>query len=113
MAAQLSQPVQVDAAMRDPHFKIRVARENVCATDLQRLKPGTWLNDELINFYAALIQQRADADPKRKVHFFSSFWWTKMLAQGYQKGMLARWTKKVRAPGARVEASTEPPREVD
>jgi sentrin-specific protease 1 len=64
------------------------------------------LNDEIINFYGALVQKRADEtfetvdgkSPKKKIrdiHFFNSFFYAK-LQQGYEKSRLARWTKKVR-----------------
>jgi sentrin-specific protease 1 len=59
-----------------------------------RLRPLVWLNDEVINSYGNLVQQRADANGA-KVHVFSSFFYTKMQA-GYNK-MFARWTKKVSA----------------
>jgi sentrin-specific protease 1 len=63
------------------------------------------LNDEVINFYGALVQRRADealqvvggkATNKklRDIHFFNSFFYAK-LQQGYEKSRLARWTKKV------------------
>ena len=28
-------------------------------------------------------------------HYFSSFFWTKLTEEGYEKGRLAKWTKKV------------------
>jgi sentrin-specific protease 1 len=82
-----------------------VAREQVGSKDLERLRPGKWLNDEVINFYGALVQRRADealqvvggkATNKklRDIHFFNSFFYAK-LQQGYEKSRLARWTKKV------------------
>lgn len=80
--------------------------------DLAKLRPGQWLNDEVINFYGNLIMQRAnDAEAKRSaarqkkevppadccgywsVHFFSSFFWQKLQSQGY-KGV-QRWSRRV------------------
>ena len=86
----------------------KVEREQVSDGDLARLKPQVWLNDELINFYGALIQTRSDAAKANKgkakakdgpqlldVHCFSSFFWSKLLRDGYEKGRLSKWTKKV------------------
>ncbi len=31
--------------------------------DLQRLRPGQWLNDEVINYFGSLIMQRSGSEP--------------------------------------------------
>jgi sentrin-specific protease 1 len=89
------------------------AREQVLDRDISRLGPSQWLNDEIINFYGALILGRSEESkenpvpksitnghksdgPKAlNVHYFSTFFWSKLLADGYEKGRLAKWTKKV------------------
>lgn len=62
--------------------------------------PCQWLNDEIINFYGAMILERAqnnkENDKFLKVHYFSSFFWSKLKSAGYEKGRLAKWTKAVR-----------------
>ena len=73
----------------------------------QALEPNKWLNDEVINFYGALIQKRADEDmittsdgkqkKRRDIHYFNSFFYEKLERDGYEKSRLARWTKKVRS----------------
>lgn len=91
----------------------RIAREQVSHTDLSRLRPSQWLNDEIINFYGALLMDRAEKrkgtpttngkskavvnGTKRKpldVHYFSTFFWSKLKGEGYEKARLAKWTKK-------------------
>jgi sentrin-specific protease 1 len=87
-----------------------VARLQVTDIDLGRLKPGTWLNDEIVNFYGQLILERSDAYPRNKgmkngarrekhpilnVHYFNSFFFEKLSQEGYDKARLAKWTKKV------------------
>ena len=81
----------------------RSGREQVSDRDLWRLKPGQWLNDEIINFYGQLIMERsiqavqAKENDRGKIldaYYMSSFFWTK-LQSGYEKGRLAKWTKKV------------------
>jgi sentrin-specific protease 1 len=76
--------------LRDPGFLADCGREKVTHADLLRLLPGNWLNDAVINYYAAAIMQT-----REKVYIFNSFFWTKLEAAGYVNGDLAKWTKKV------------------
>lgn len=91
---------QVETYFRNPKFSSKCGREAVAAGDVYRLKPGKWLNDEIINFYMALLQKRADEDlgpdgePKRKIHCFNSFFYNK-LSEDYTKSKVGRWSKKV------------------
>jgi sentrin-specific protease 1 len=90
----------------------KFAREQVTDEDLSRLRPCRWLNDEIINFYGAMILARSDeckenpgvngvngvTSGKTKplnIHYFSTFFWSKLKGEGYEKGRLAKWTKKV------------------
>jgi sentrin-specific protease 1 len=89
------------------------------------LKPRTWLNDEVMNFYCAMIVDACNARLKladawgekqglnplkarrqwvgphgelaMDVHAFSTFFFSKLEDPnaGYVKGRLNRWTKKV------------------
>ncbi|KAI9460237.1 hypothetical protein BJY52DRAFT_289425 [Lactarius psammicola] len=87
----------------------KVASLQVTDADLSRLRPGTWLNDEIINFYGQLILERSALHPRNKsvkngarsekgsilnVHYFNSFFFEKLVRDGYQKARLAKWTKK-------------------
>lgn len=47
-------------------FLAKAAREQVSSQDLIRLRPGQWLNDEIINFYGAMISERAAKFEKDK-----------------------------------------------
>jgi sentrin-specific protease 1 len=85
------------------------AREQVTDQDLSRLKPMQWLNDEIINFYGSMILARSEASKENpttngvahgkgkplNAHYFSSFFWSKLKGEGYEKARLAKWTKKV------------------
>jgi sentrin-specific protease 1 len=91
----------------------KYARESVEDKDIIRLRPGQWLNDEIINFYGAMLLGRSEASKENvpngtalpanskgrgkplNVHYFSSFFWSKLTGEGYDKGRLAKWTKKV------------------
>jgi len=115
---------EVDKLMKMSNPAVPVSkcsREQVYAKDIARLKPRTWLNDELVNFYGALIMERAEKaeasnngvngvkvnglhgkfsavnglGPKLlKVHFFNTFFYPKVV-EGYEKSKLSRWTKKI------------------
>jgi sentrin-specific protease 1 len=67
----------------------------VSETDIKRLEPGNWLNDELINFYGSLVQSRADREGALKIHYFNSYFWDNLNKKGYEGANLANWTKKV------------------
>ncbi|KAH9947665.1 cysteine proteinase [Amylocystis lapponica] len=84
----------------------KCGREQVTDRDISRLQPHQWLNDEIINFYGQMILDRSEckenpggnADGRKKslnVHYFSTFFWTKLKSVGYEKGRLAKWTKKI------------------
>lgn len=93
---------QVNALLCKKGVISKVARESVNDRDLSRLLPSQWLNDEIMNFYGAMILTRSESnrDPiaKRKildVHYFSTFFWPKLKNEGYEQGRLAKWTKKI------------------
>lgn len=84
----------------------KIAREQVNDKDISRLRPAQWLNDEIINFYGAMILARSEARAQRPqvngmkhkkildVHYFSTFFWSKLVSEGYERARLAKWTKK-------------------
>lgn len=62
--------------------------------DIYRLEPLVWLNDELINFYMALVMDRANRDGSLpKVHCFNTHFFALLREGVYAK--VRRWTKKV------------------
>ncbi|KAG2120586.1 cysteine proteinase [Suillus discolor] len=94
--------IQVNALLCKKGVISKVARESVNDRDISRLLPSQWLNDEIMNFYGAMILMRSESnrDPtaKRKmldVHYFSTFFWPKLKNEGYEQGRLAKWTKKI------------------
>lgn len=96
---------QVTAILAKRGVVSKFAKEQVNDCDLARLKPNCWLNDEIVNFYGAMILGRSD-DCKENaaqgvngkkllnIHYFSTFFWSK-LKEGYEKSRLAKWTKKL------------------
>ncbi|KAA8499765.1 putative ubiquitin-like-specific protease 1B [Porphyridium purpureum] len=67
--------------------------------DLARLRPGKWLNDEVINFYIEVLkdrQSRLGDAAKVKCHFFSTFMYAKLRTpRGYDYTAVQRWTRKI------------------
>ncbi|KAM7485081.1 hypothetical protein LguiA_001090 [Lonicera macranthoides] len=62
---------------------------------LQCLRPGAWLNDEVINLYLELLKEREKREPKRflKCHFFNTFFYKKLYGRsGYDFKSVRRWT---------------------
>lgn len=99
---------QVDAFLTKKGAISKIAREQVCDKDLSRLLPCQWLNDELINFYGAMLLERSEASKENpgtngrkkilNVHYFNTFFWSKLRDEGYERARLAKWTKKVESP---------------
>ncbi|KAG0004058.1 SUMO1 sentrin specific peptidase 1 [Entomortierella chlamydospora] len=68
---------------------------SVLKKDIHTLRPGQWLNDEVINFYGNLIMARSkESTTLPKVHVFSTFFYKTLSENGYDK--VRRWTKKVK-----------------
>ncbi|KAI5069130.1 hypothetical protein GOP47_0015431 [Adiantum capillus-veneris] len=63
---------------------------------LQCLKPGAWLNDEVINLYMELLKERECREQKLylKCHFFNTFFFNKLYkdARSYDYKAVRRWT---------------------
>jgi len=111
---QIAQEVKLLRTKRDLVSKF--AKEQIGHGELARLDPAGqlhWLNDEIINFYGALILDRSEkfaankgnvvngtakkrkgkAPEYLKVHYFSTFFWPK-IEKGYKESRLNKWTKK-------------------
>uniref|UniRef100_A0A669BZL9 SUMO specific peptidase 2 n=1 Tax=Oreochromis niloticus TaxID=8128 RepID=A0A669BZL9_ORENI len=97
MAAEVSGAL----AQSDPNrvlsaaFKLRITQR-----DLATLQEGSWLNDEVMNFYLSLIMERSSVEAGRlKVYSFSTFFFPKLRGGGGgQAGghaAVKRWTKAV------------------
>ncbi|XP_068194936.1 sentrin-specific protease 2 isoform X2 [Antennarius striatus] len=76
-------------------FKLRITQR-----DLSTLQEGSWLNDEVINFYLSLVMERSSGQAAAlKVYSFSTFFFPKLQSGGgVQEGghaAVRRWTKAV------------------
>ncbi|THG03957.1 hypothetical protein TEA_027627 [Camellia sinensis var. sinensis] len=80
--------------------KVLVAHEisniEITGEVLQCLRPGAWLNDEVINMYLELLKEREKREPKKflKCHFFNTFFYKKLISgrNGYDFKSVRRWT---------------------
>ncbi|XP_039023145.1 ubiquitin-like-specific protease ESD4 isoform X2 [Hibiscus syriacus] len=82
--------------------KILVSHQNssidIRGEVLQCLKPGAWLNDEVINLYLELLKDRENREPEKflKCHFFNTFFYKKLVnpESGYNYKAVKRWTSQ-------------------
>ncbi|KAL6571582.1 hypothetical protein OROHE_003225 [Orobanche hederae] len=80
--------------------RVLVSHENsnidITGEKMQCLRPGAWLNDEVINLYLALLKEREQRDPQKflKCHFFNTFFYKKLISgvDGYNFQAVRRWT---------------------
>ena len=67
-----------------------------------RLRPGVWLNDEIVNFYMSMLQERdkelVSIYPKRvPSYYFNSYFIAKLLDEGgYKYANVKRWSSKAK-----------------
>jgi sentrin-specific protease 1 len=84
-------------------YKFQTTGEQELARkDMQTLRPGIWLNDEIVNYAIGLMQERElrllslQKDDKKtpRVHFFGSFFYAKLFAnkREYDYPSVKRWT---------------------
>jgi sentrin-specific protease 1 len=70
-------------------------KTTVSYTDIYRLYPETWLNDEIVNFYFELLSDRASKTKGMpSLHCFNTFFCSTLRDQGYAR--VKRWTKRVK-----------------
>jgi len=115
----------VDAILTKRGVISKTGREQVADKDIARLRPRQCLNDEIINFYGELILSRSESQKGNStsdlagghindfvdgfkgkaravekksclgIHYFSTFFWPKLIGEGYDKDGLAEWTKVI------------------
>ncbi|XP_051568345.1 sentrin-specific protease 2-like isoform X1 [Myxocyprinus asiaticus] len=95
LTKEMQQEVSAALAQSDPNlvlcsaFKLRITQR-----DLATLQEGSWLNDEVINFYMNLVMSRSEQEVGgRKVYSFSTFLFPKLHSGGHTA--VRRWTKAV------------------
>ncbi|XP_073152080.1 ubiquitin-like-specific protease ESD4 [Henckelia pumila] len=87
-------------SLKSNRGKVLVSHEtsniDITGEKFQCLRPGGWLNDEVINLYVELLKEREKREPQKflKCHFFNSFFYKKLIAGkgGYNFQSVRRWT---------------------
>ncbi|KAJ1721355.1 hypothetical protein LPJ53_004108 [Coemansia erecta] len=96
--AALRLPSDADAVIKKalgPGFATELNNTPVGTHDMSTLKPGTWLNDEVINFYMQLIISRSEkVSGLPSVHAFNTFFYSTLRDSGYAR--VRRWTRRVK-----------------
>ncbi|KAJ7933245.1 hypothetical protein B0H13DRAFT_1953396 [Mycena leptocephala] len=92
-ALSKSEKARVKQLLADPTFHVTCGRERVTHADLVGLLPGMWVNDNIINFYAASVM--ASRRARESIFIFSTFIYHQLITAGYTNGRLGRWTKEI------------------
>jgi len=78
---------------------ITISNIDIKYEDLERILPGVWLNDELINCYMSIINDESKKIENNypKVHCFNTFFNVMLLnnGKGYNYQRVAKWTKLI------------------
>jgi len=89
---------------RDTDVVVSGFNVDILRCDIRTCAPSMWLNDQVVNFFMKLLEQRDDAlaaaavakgEERRKNCFFSSFFMSKLLDddKGYKYSNVKRWSK--------------------
>ena len=74
--------------------------DSVCKRSFDRLRPGTWLNDEVINFYCKILVNEVQKQGE-KIHYFNSHFFSKLYSdKGYCYENVKRWSRHI--PGRNI-----------
>jgi sentrin-specific protease 1 len=100
---------RVRSAMAKPDGEVISTLDNVviCGSDLKTLDSGVWLNDQVINYYRALLQKTCDASASNpRVLITRTNFYTQLRTCGYSG--VRRWMKALKKqPGAPVRGLCE------
>lgn len=79
-----------------------INRDSVQRVSMRRLRPGKWINDEIVHAYLALLVDRdailLEQNPRRKrCHFFKSYFISNLLTSSgsYNYKHVKRWGRRV------------------
>ena len=92
------QAEKVDEALRpgDPdEILAELLKIPISRLDMATLRPGQWLNDEVINFFLKLLEQREVEATWPSCHFHQTTFYPKLAEEpaGYKYSHVAEWTR--------------------
>lgn len=61
--------------------------------DIRRVRRGSWLNDNIINFYMNLIIERGKEEGYVKTYAFNTFFYSKIVGDSFSS--VRRWTRTI------------------
>ncbi|XP_020572262.1 probable ubiquitin-like-specific protease 2B [Phalaenopsis equestris] len=77
---------------------------SISKRDIELLKPDTFINDTIIDFYIKYLQKKVQPNEKRRFHFFNSFFFRKLADLDKDPGSIShgraafqrvrKWTRK-------------------
>jgi Ulp1 family protease len=94
---------KIDSILRSKGNDLVIDKFNIDITTgkFHCLRPHTWLNDEIVNFYMCMLQERDQQLVQQSngtrvaSHYFNSFFYSKLTEGGrYNYGNVKRWSKK-------------------
>lgn len=92
--------VERDSRLGSSRRYIEKFKIPISTPDLLRMRPDTWLNDEVINFYLNMIVERskkAHPSEPQKILAHNTFFFPKLEAGGHKA--VARWAKRLGVSG--------------
>lgn len=101
LTKEMAAEVSCALAQRDPNLVLSAAfKLRITQRDLATLQEGSWLNDEVMNFYLSLVMERSSGEAAGlKVYSFSTFFFPKLRGGGGEQAgghaAVKRWTKAV------------------
>ncbi|QPG74589.1 hypothetical protein FOA43_001920 [Brettanomyces nanus] len=96
---------QVNQWWSDPYSTAKITTKfniSITTKDILTLADRKWLNDNVIDFYMNLINERAKRDSSLpSVHVFSTYFYTTLCEKGYQG--VKKWAKRAGADVTKVD----------
>lgn len=71
-----------------------IGDQPIARKDLRTLRGLTWLNDEVVNFYLALVAGESGTQGNLRVYAFSTFFYTKLSKDGPTHSSWDRWMRR-------------------
>jgi len=71
-----------------------IGDQPITRKDIRTLRGLTWLNDEVVNFYLALVARESGTNGNPRVYAFSTFFYSKLTKDGPTHTSWDRWMRR-------------------
>jgi sentrin-specific protease 1 len=85
LSAAVDDALRTDARPDDVVSRVIKNGVTLRRADARTLAKKAWINDEIINYYGALLQERSNAGHGLRAHVFTSFFWLRLVS-AYELG---------------------------